>query len=134
MAMVSEVSKYYVSKQSSDREPLYVVTPSLVAWWLVVAGGVLFMLFVLDAVYAVYLRIHPPTANAPPHKSPRRRQLSAEPNNYGAIHDIMTGMKKSLTAEIFESADTCCYNPLEMLPTSLGITDTGKSLQAFGVR
>jgi hypothetical protein len=43
-------------------------------------------------------------------------------------------MKKSLTAEIFESADTCCYNPLEMLPTSLGITDTGKSLHAFGVR
>ena len=46
----------------------------------------------------------------------------------------MTGMKKSLTAEIFESADTCCYNPLEMLPTSLGITDTGKGLQALGVR
>ena len=49
--------------------------------------------------------------------------------------DIMTGMKKSLTAEIFESADyTCHYNPFQMLATSLGITDTGKSLQAFGVR
>ena len=50
-------------------------------------------------------------------------------------NDIMTGMKKSLTAEILKvQTDTCCYNPLEMLPTSLGITDTGKSLHAWGVR
>ena len=46
----------------------------------------------------------------------------------------MTGMKKSLTAEIFESADdTCCYNPLEMLPTSLGITDTGRASRRLGM-